>query len=269
MAARPQSLHDYLHDQLGWFEIDPQVRAVADRIIYNLDANGYLQSSLEDLFGVHASEEEMALARQALALVQRLDPLGVGAGTCGSARPAAHSRHARLRRAATLISVHLEDIEHNRLPVIARRTGYSIPTIQEAIKQLRLLNPSRGPNSATPMFPPSRPTFSWSKTTRAATASAWRTAARRTSSSACITANSCKAACRRRHPGLYQAEVQLGPVADRLHRTAPQHAHQGRPGDHRSSEGFPRQGPGAHRALEDATDRRQGWGPRHHGQPRG
>ena len=32
----------------------------------------------------------------------------------------------------TLISAHLEDIEHNRLPVIARRTGYSIDLIQEA-----------------------------------------------------------------------------------------------------------------------------------------
>ncbi|MGO8750944.1 MAG: RNA polymerase factor sigma-54 [Thermoguttaceae bacterium] len=145
MAARPQSLHDYLHDQLGWFEIDPQVRAVADRIIYNLDANGYLQSSLEDLFGVHASEEEMALARQALALVQRLDPLGVGA------RDLRECLLLQLtpgmpyyEELQTLISVHLEDIEHNRLPVIARRTGYSIPTIQEAIKQLRLLNPKPG-----------------------------------------------------------------------------------------------------------------------------
>ena len=85
MAARPQSLHDYLHDQLGWFEIAPDLRAMADRIIYNLDANGYLQSSLEDLVGAGASEEIMTLARQALAMVQRLDPPGVGAGTCGSA----------------------------------------------------------------------------------------------------------------------------------------------------------------------------------------
>src|SRR5436190_9340527 len=49
MVARPQSLQDYLHDQLGWFDLDPAVRQMADRIIYNLDANGYLQGRLEDL----------------------------------------------------------------------------------------------------------------------------------------------------------------------------------------------------------------------------
>ena len=46
-AARPQSLQDYLHDQLSWFDLDPALRAMCDRIIYNLDPNGYLQSSLE------------------------------------------------------------------------------------------------------------------------------------------------------------------------------------------------------------------------------
>ena len=49
MVDRPQSLHDYLHDQLGWFELDESLRQMCDRIIYNLDANGYLQGRLEDL----------------------------------------------------------------------------------------------------------------------------------------------------------------------------------------------------------------------------
>ena len=75
MANRPQSLQDYLHDQLAWFELDPKLRAVADRIIYNLDPNGRLQSRLEDVVGADATEEDLALARQALALVQKLDPL--------------------------------------------------------------------------------------------------------------------------------------------------------------------------------------------------
>ena len=44
MVARPQSLQDYLHDQLGWFDLAPDLRAMADRIIYNLDSNGYLPS---------------------------------------------------------------------------------------------------------------------------------------------------------------------------------------------------------------------------------
>ena len=79
MIARPQSLQDYLRDQLGWFEIEPSLRAMCERIIYNLDTNGYLQGRLEDLLGLEATKEDHALAQQALAVVQKLDPPGVAA----------------------------------------------------------------------------------------------------------------------------------------------------------------------------------------------
>lgn len=44
----------------------------------------------------------------------------------------------------TLVSNHLEDLEHNRLPVIERRTGFSIPVIQQALTELRKLKPKPG-----------------------------------------------------------------------------------------------------------------------------
>src|SRR5918996_140326 len=49
MLARPESLVDYLHHQLAWFEMDDAVRRMAERIIYSLDTNGYLKTPLEDL----------------------------------------------------------------------------------------------------------------------------------------------------------------------------------------------------------------------------
>ncbi len=145
MAARPQSLHDYLHDQLGWFELDPALRAMADRIIYNLDSNGYLQSSLEDLLGQDATEEELALAKKALTLVQKLDPPGVGAHDlreCLLLQLTPGMPH--YDQLQTIISSHLEDLEHNRLPVIARRTGYTMEMIQTVLQELRKLNPKPG-----------------------------------------------------------------------------------------------------------------------------
>ncbi|HEV3005653.1 MAG TPA: RNA polymerase factor sigma-54, partial [Pirellulales bacterium] len=45
-------------------------------------------------------------------------------------------RYEQLR---TLISTHLEDLEHNRLPVIERKTGYSMDLIQETLGELRKL----------------------------------------------------------------------------------------------------------------------------------
>lgn len=154
MAARPQSLQDYLHDQLGWFDLDPKLRAMADRIIYNLDSNGYLQSSLEDLIGAEASQEELSLAKRALAVVQRLDPPGV------AARDLRECLLLQLtpgmpfyEHLQTLISNHLEDLEHNRLPAIARRTGYSIELIQQALHELRKLNPKPGADFSNAFVP--------------------------------------------------------------------------------------------------------------------
>ena len=74
---RPESLNDYLHHQLSWFDIEPAVRQFCDRIIYNLDANGYLQGRLEDLLDPDAPATQLDLARQALSIVQKLDPPGV------------------------------------------------------------------------------------------------------------------------------------------------------------------------------------------------
>jgi RNA polymerase sigma-54 factor len=145
MAARPPSLHDYLHDQLGWFELDQPLRQMADRIIYNLDSNGYLKTPLEELIDPNADQQQLELAQEALALVQKLDPRGIGARDLRECLllqlTAGMPYYEELR---TLISSHLEDLENNRLPVIQRRTGYSISHIQEVWEELRKLNPKPG-----------------------------------------------------------------------------------------------------------------------------
>jgi RNA polymerase sigma-54 factor len=158
MADRPQSLQDYLHDQLGWFELEPPLRAMADRIIYNLDANGYLQGRLEDLLGPDASDADLELARRALQLVQRLDPPGVGARDLAECLllqlTPGQPRYEQLR---TLIENHLEDLEHNRLPAISRKTGYSIDLIKESLGELRKLNPKPGAAFGETLVPPVTP----------------------------------------------------------------------------------------------------------------
>ena len=77
--------------------------------------------------------------------MQRLDPPGV------AARDLRECLLLQLtpgmpyyEQVRTLISSHLEDLEHNRLPVISRRTGYSIELIQTALEELRKLNPKPG-----------------------------------------------------------------------------------------------------------------------------
>jgi RNA polymerase sigma-54 factor len=152
MLARPESLVDYLHHQLAWFELDEEVRRLAERIIYSLDSNGYLKAPLEELLPPQAAESngdaagfrarQLKQAEEALAVVQRLDPPGVGARSlkeCLLLQLVPGMPYFDDLR--TLISAHLEDLENNRLPQIAKKTGLSIDRIQEIWHELRKLKP--------------------------------------------------------------------------------------------------------------------------------
>jgi RNA polymerase sigma-54 factor len=84
-------------------------------------------------------------AQQTLSLIQKLDPPGVGARDHREClllqlQPGMDYRDVLM----TLITSHLEDVQQNRLPVIQRKTGYSIETIKAAIEQLVHLNPWPG-----------------------------------------------------------------------------------------------------------------------------
>ena len=142
---RPESLNDYLHHQLSWFELEEPIRQLCDKIIYNLDANGYMQGRLEDLVDPSGPSGQLELAQRALAIVQKLDPPGVGARDLKECLllqlTPGMDCYEELK---TLISNHLEDLEHNRLPQIERKTGYSIEVIKEALEHLRKLNPKPG-----------------------------------------------------------------------------------------------------------------------------
>src|SRR5215217_1650396 len=141
MLARPETLVDYLHHQLSWFEIDDAVRRMAERIMYSLDTNGYLKTPLEELLPPVAAEvngdlqayraKQTAVAEQALRVVQRLDPPGVGARTLKECLLLqlipGMADYDELR---LLIENHLEDLENNRLPQISKKTGMSIDKIQ-------------------------------------------------------------------------------------------------------------------------------------------
>jgi RNA polymerase sigma-54 factor len=149
MASRPRSFHDDLTEQLGFFDCDETVRKLAEYIIYNLEDSGYLKLSLHDVvrdFGGQAAPEE---AEEALRLVQKLDPPGIAARDlreCLLLQLTPESPSYEILR--TLISHHLDDLQHNRLPAIEKKTGYSLETIKEAIEHLRRLNPKPGASFA-------------------------------------------------------------------------------------------------------------------------
>ena len=79
LVSRPETLHDILEVQLRELDVDIELRRMCERIISSLDGNGYLTSSLQDLLPPDADEDDLEVARQALTIVQSLEPAGVGA----------------------------------------------------------------------------------------------------------------------------------------------------------------------------------------------
>ncbi len=145
MASRPESLHDDLAHQLGFMACDPAIRTLADYLVYNLDDSGFLHVELRDLVRDYGGDASLAQAEEALDLVQRLDPPGVGARNlreCLLLQLTTDVPHRDVLQ--VLIAHHLDDIQQNRLPSIEKRTGFSIDVIKEAIDQLRRLNPRPG-----------------------------------------------------------------------------------------------------------------------------
>ena len=141
MASRPRSFHDDLTDQLSFFDCKPILREIAEYIIYNLDDKGLYQHDLHDVIRDFNGRATLDQAEEALKLVQRLDPPGVGARDLREClllqlNPEIPG-HDVLQ---ILISQHFDDLEHNRLPMIEKKTGIPLERIKDSLEHLRRLN---------------------------------------------------------------------------------------------------------------------------------
>ena len=144
--SRPQTLHDYLLGQFSYFDCSPRVRRFGEYLIQNLDHNGRLQSSLPEIAQVFG-DVSLPEAEEALRLIQRLDPPGVGARDHRESLLLQITPHTPLRDIlTTILTSHYDDFLNNRRQVIERKTGYSLDDINAAIDQLKTftINPGRG-----------------------------------------------------------------------------------------------------------------------------
>lgn len=145
IASPSETLQEYLIEQLSWFDLETELRDMVERVIYNLDSHGFLRSPVEEVLGRKATPHEITLAHEAVKIIKKLDPTGVGAQDireCLLLQLTEDMEYYELLK--KLISDHLEDLGHNRLPLIARKIGCSIAAIQEALPELRTLNPRPG-----------------------------------------------------------------------------------------------------------------------------
>lgn len=155
-ADDPPTLQDHLTEQLGYLDLDDRLRELAEFVISHLDDNGYLLGHDPDtnsprpidLSGLAENAPGGATVDEiedALGVIQKLDPPGVGARDvkeCLLLQVNDDTPFADLVR--DLVRDHMEDVAYNRLPLIHKRTGADLDDIAEAIDALRHLDPKPG-----------------------------------------------------------------------------------------------------------------------------
>ncbi|MBI1322303.1 RNA polymerase factor sigma-54 [bacterium] len=151
-ADRPPTLQDHLEEQLALLDLSEADQKMARFVINNLDERGYLSVSLHEIAREAGHAVSPLEVEQVLKIVQTLDPPGVAARDLRECLLLqVTDEHPMASALRILIERHLEDIQHNRLPLIEKRTGLSIAEIKEAIDQIRRLDPRPGARfAATP-----------------------------------------------------------------------------------------------------------------------
>jgi RNA polymerase sigma-54 factor len=141
--TRPPSLAEHLEWQVNMTTIDPQVADAAVTVIGNLDADGRLNATNEEMAAMEkCSEEVIEQARQA---VMRLDPVGCGARDVKECLLVQLEIRGESDRLATrLISDHLADLQQHRLPHLSKQIGIDVETLLEELQFIRTLDPYPG-----------------------------------------------------------------------------------------------------------------------------
>jgi RNA polymerase sigma-54 factor len=141
--TQPPSLEEHLNWQLGLTEVKPRIAEIAQQIIGNLNEDGYLIIGLEELCQVaNCSMEE---AEEALAIVQTMDPMGVGARDlreCLSLQ--LQDLDLQQSLAYRIVQDHLPSLESRRFKEIASRTGSSFEEVLQAVDCIKHLIPKPG-----------------------------------------------------------------------------------------------------------------------------
>jgi RNA polymerase sigma-54 factor len=137
------SLSDHLMWQLSMQTDDPAVRQIGEAIIGNLNDDGYLVATVEELAGMGpwATED----VESALSLIQGFDPVGVAARDLQECLLLQLRHHALAGSPAErIVTDHMQLLKNHQVPELARKLGISIDELKHHIEIIRQLDPKPG-----------------------------------------------------------------------------------------------------------------------------
>ena len=141
--ATRTTLQDHLNWQLNLTNIPADLRRCCYFLVGNLDVEGYLKLSLDEVcseFGISLEK-----AREALRIIQSLDPVGVGArdlAECLILQLKSMGLESQIE--GKLVRNHLPDLQSDDRDRIARKLGCELKSLEDSLKIIRSLSPKPG-----------------------------------------------------------------------------------------------------------------------------
>lgn len=136
-----ENLYFYVLSQLP--DLEEPVRSATRLLVESLNGNGWLDEPLEAL--AQETGYPLPVLEEALAVVQKLEPAGVGARDLRECltlqlqrRPGDHAL------ALAIVEGHLDALSRSRFGLIAKETGADPDSVREACALIKTLNPKPG-----------------------------------------------------------------------------------------------------------------------------
>ncbi len=141
--TKAPSLSEHLEWQLHMDSPEGAVSDAAEVVIGNLDPDGRLNATNEEIATLGGWSEETV--EQARAVVMRLEPVGCGARDVRECLLAQLEARGETDRLATqLIRDHLPELQQHKLPHLSKQIGIDIETLAAELQFIRTLDPYPG-----------------------------------------------------------------------------------------------------------------------------
>ena len=153
VLTRAESLADHLSEQLRFHALSPEEERTASVIIGNLDVDGYLKASLEEL--ASGAGVGVELAAYVLQLIQSCDPTGVAAHDLreclllqlrAQALEDPNVEDPLIALAIRIVHDHLTVLEGRRFDRLAKDLGVTVDEVTHAVRLITTLEPKPGRN---------------------------------------------------------------------------------------------------------------------------
>lgn len=156
MISDSITLFKHLSDQLSLLKLSTEERLMGEYVIGNISPEGYLTISVPEMAAeLQVEEEDIESLTE---MIRRFDPVGVGS------RDLKESLQTQLREkgedgslAYRIVSEHIQDLDRKSMLQIAKFMGVPVERAQQAMLQIKSLNPTpaqgRFDSAAIPVVP--------------------------------------------------------------------------------------------------------------------